>query len=222
MRFNTGLKFFGLCTLIAAFMMLAAVSMVAAEEEKKMEEDKEPIRVLMSTTLGDITIELNLEKAPISVANFLNYVDKGYYEGTVFHRVISNFMIQGGGFTPDMVQKKVDPPIANEWQNGLKNMTGTIAMARRNEPNSATSQFYINVKDNHALDQPRGGAAYAVFGKVVEGMKVVEKIKMAKTGVSGGHRDVPVEPIIVNKVVRLDKDGKPIENKAAADSTKKE
>ncbi|MCH8968761.1 MAG: peptidylprolyl isomerase [Planctomycetes bacterium] len=160
----------------------------------------------METTLGDIVLRLDAEKAPISVLNFHQYVTSGYYNGTIFHRVIGNFMIQGGGFTEDM-SKKTDgllPGIENEWKNGLKNETGTIAMARLGgQPNSATSQFFINVKDNTALDQARDGAAYAVFGRVIEGMDTVNKIKAVETKTNAKPRmaNVPVETIVIKSVV---------------------
>jgi len=136
-------------------------------------------RVKMETTLGDIVLELDAEKAPISVDNFLHYAESGFYNGTIFHRVVSDFMIQGGGFTPEMQEKQegLRPPIRNEWRNGLKNVRGAIAMARTAQADSATAQFFINVVDNPRLDAPRDGAAYAVFGKVVEGMDVVDKIR---------------------------------------------
>jgi peptidyl-prolyl cis-trans isomerase A (cyclophilin A)/peptidyl-prolyl cis-trans isomerase B (cyclophilin B) len=162
------------------------------------------VYVLMDTTKGDIVLELNREKAPVSVANFLSYADKAFYDGTIFHRVISGFMIQGGGFTTDMKQKVTDGPIKNEWQNGLKNARGTIAMARTNAPDSATCQFFINVVDNANLDQPiSGGAGYCVFGKVVAGMAAVDAIKAVPTGMTGGMRDVPKETVTIEKVSRL-------------------
>ena len=155
----------------------------------------EPIAyVLMTTSMGDILIELNGLKAPITVANFLSYADKGFYDGTIFHRIISNFMIQGGGMTPDMTKKTTDPPIKNEWRNGLKNTRGTIAMARTSAPDSATAQFFINVNDNANLDVARGGAAYAVFGKVVAGMDVVEKIRTVDTAGSRPTATFPSRP----------------------------
>jgi cyclophilin family peptidyl-prolyl cis-trans isomerase len=167
--------------------------------------------VVMETSMGPIVLELDREKAPISVANFLAYVDKGFYDETIFHRVIGTFMIQGGGFTTDLVQKETDKPIKNEWQNGLKNMRGTIAMARTPVPDSATSQFFINVVDNPVLDQPRGGAAYAVFGKVIGGMQTVDRIKAVPTGTKtattpGGKvpfQDVPLEAVVIRKVTRV-------------------
>ena len=161
------------------------------------------VYVILKTNLGDITLELNGDKAPISTKNFLTYTDKKFYDGTIFHRVISNFMIQGGGFTPDMTQKKTDATIKNEWQNGLKNTKGTVAMARLGgQADSASSQFFINVGENTFLDQPRDGAGYAVFGRVVEGMDTVEKIKGVKTGVKNGMQDVPVEPVVMQEVRR--------------------
>jgi FKBP-type peptidyl-prolyl cis-trans isomerase/cyclophilin family peptidyl-prolyl cis-trans isomerase len=167
--------------------------------------------VTLETTLGDIVLELDGEKAPISTANFLKYVDSGYYNGTIFHRVISNFMIQGGGFTPEMSKKSegLQPPIKNEWQNGLKNLRGTIAMARTRAPDSATAQFYINVVDNGMLDQPRSGAAYAVFGKVVEGMTTVDSIRNTKVikhpKYPGPQPVTPEEPVII-KAVKVTRD----------------
>jgi len=165
----------------------------------------EPIAyVLMTTSMGDILIELDGLKAPITVANFLSYADKGFYDGTIFHRVISNFMIQGGGMTADMTKKTTDAPIKNEWRNGLKNVRGSIAMARLGgRPDSATAQFFINVKDNSSLDMARDGAAYAVFGKVVAGMDVVEKIRTVDTGMKKGSRDVPIETIMIEKVRQI-------------------
>ncbi|MHC5112910.1 MAG: peptidylprolyl isomerase [Planctomycetota bacterium] len=162
--------------------------------------------VRMTTNKGDIVIRLNVGKAPISVANFIAYTKRGFYDGTVFHRVIPNFMIQGGGFTPELV-KKPDTAggIKNEWQNGLKNTTGTIAMARLGQqPDSATCQFFINVKDNPSLDLPRDGAGYAVFGRVIEGMETVEAIRVAPTRRQGAHGNVPIEPVIIEKVVVID------------------
>lgn len=198
----------GLTTLAIMFAAsaFAAFAQSASPPEKPAEtpaEQPKLIHVLMTTSKGDIVIELNREKAPISVDNFLSYVDKKFYDGTIFHRVMPNFMIQGGGFTADMQQKPTDAPIKNEWQNGLKNMRGTIAMARTNAPDSATSQFFINVVDNAALDQPRGGAAYAVFGKVVAGMNAVDAIKVVPTTSKAGHQNVPVETVTITKVERI-------------------
>jgi cyclophilin family peptidyl-prolyl cis-trans isomerase len=160
-------------------------------------------KVRLETTMGDIVIELNQKAAPVTTENFLRYAGQGFYNGTVFHRVIQNFMIQGGGFTADMQKKKTRPPIINEAANGLKNDRGTIAMARTNDPNSATSQFFINLKNNDFLNYVKGkNPGYAVFGRVVEGMDVVDKIAAVKTTVRNGMRDVPVEPIVI-KSARL-------------------
>lgn len=158
--------------------------------------------VVLTTSLGVIKIELNAEKAPISSENFLTYVDDGHYDGTIFHRVIPNFMIQGGGMLPDMSQKPTRDPIKNEADNGLENDRGTIAMARTQVTDSATSQFFINLKDNAALDHGTQGFGYAVFGKVVEGMDIVDKIAAVPTGRNGPHGDVPTEPVVITSAVR--------------------
>ncbi len=157
----------------------------------------------LHTSLGDIGLELDAEKAPATVENFLTYAKDGFFDGTIFHRVIENFMIQGGGMIADMSQKTTRAPIKNEADNGLKNTTGTIAMARTNDPHSATAQFFINVSDNeflnHRSPSPQGWG-YAVFGKVVSGMEVVEKIKAVKTGRRGSHDDVPEETVTIERV----------------------
>jgi cyclophilin family peptidyl-prolyl cis-trans isomerase len=155
--------------------------------------------VLLSTSMGDIKVELYADKAPVTAKNFLDYVKAGYYNGTIFHRVIAGFMIQGGGLTADMQDKREGQkaPIKNESDNGLKNDTGTLAMARTSAPDSATSQFFINVKDNASLNGAANKPGYAVFGKVVEGMDVVKKIEQVKTGRKAGHDDVPVDPITI-------------------------
>ena len=156
--------------------------------------------VKLHTNQGVITVELDAERAPESVRNFLSYAESGHYDNTVFHRVIPGFMIQCGGFEPGMKQKETGEPIKNEADNGLKNERGSIAMARTNAPHSATAQFFINVSDNGFLDYPgQDGWGYAVFGKVTEGMDVVEKIEAAKTGQRGFHADVPVDDIIIEK-----------------------
>ncbi len=158
--------------------------------------------VLMTTSLGDILLELDGKKAPITVANFLSYADKEYYDGTIFHRVMGTFMIQGGGFTPGMAKKETDPTIKNEWRNGLKNTRGTIAMARLGgQPDSASSQFFINVVDNASLDRPqRDGAGYAVFGRVVAGMDTVDTIRVVDTGMKKGKQNVPIVTVVIEKV----------------------
>ena len=154
--------------------------------------------VLFKTSLGDIKVELDPAKAPKTVDNFLSYVRAGHYNGTVFHRVIPGFMVQGGGFTPDMQEKPTNAPIPLESRNGLKNLTGTIAMARTSDPNSATSQFFINVVDNANLDFPKpDGNGYAVFGKVVSGMDVVRKIESVPTHSDGMNQDVPRVPVVI-------------------------
>ena len=153
--------------------------------------------VVLATSLGTIKIALDRDKAPMSVDNFLQYVRSGHYDGTVFHRVIPNFMIQGGGFDADMKQKPTKPPIRNEAKNGLRNRRGTLAMARTNDPDSATSQFFINLKDNTALDYGMRNAGYAVFGEVVEGMEVVDRIAAVPTAARAPHADVPRTPVVI-------------------------
>jgi peptidyl-prolyl cis-trans isomerase A (cyclophilin A) len=158
-------------------------------------------KVRLATSAGDIVLELDRDKAPKTVDNFLQYVKAGHYDGTIFHRVIDSFMIQGGGMKPDMSEKPVRAPIPLESRSGLTNKVGTVAMARTSVPDSATSQFFINVRDNNFLDQPnaRDGQGYAVFGKVVQGMDVVEKIRTVPTASSGPHQNVPVTPVIIRK-----------------------
>ena len=181
----------------ALFVSIAAIANTATAQETKPAAPSAPttsaapVYVSMTTSKGVIYLELNAAKAPISTENFVSYTKEGFYNGTIFHRVIKTFMIQGGGFTADMKQKTTKAPISNEWQNGLPNSRGAISMARTNEPNSATSQFFINTVDNKMLDQPRGGAAYAVFGKVIKGMDVVDAIAAVPTGQSSGMGDVP-------------------------------
>ncbi|WPC06421.1 peptidylprolyl isomerase [Pseudomonas benzenivorans] len=178
---------------LAACSLLLSASLLAAENPK----------VLLSTSAGEIEIELEAEKAPISVENFLAYVDSGHYAGTQFHRVIPGFMIQGGGFDADLRQKKTRAPIKNEADNGLHNVRGTLAMARTQVRDSATSQFFINHKDNAFLDHGSRDFGYAVFGKVVRGMEVVDKIAMVPTGNRGGHQNVPREPVLILEAKRL-------------------
>ena len=159
--------------------------------------------ILMTTTVGPMTLELDADNAPKTVENFLSYVSSGFYDDTIFHRVINNFMVQGGGFTADMEQKATQAPIENEANNGLKNALGTIAMARTQDPHSATAQFFINVQDNDFLNhtgENMQGWGYAVFGKVTEGEDVLDKIRCVQTGSQAGHQDVPVEPIIIESV----------------------
>lgn len=193
------------------------------KDDKAAKEEPKLVYVNMKTSMGDIVIELNQEKAPITVKNFLSYVDKKHYDNTIFHRVISSFVIQGGGFGTDLKEKPTDKPIKNEWQNGLKNKRGTLSMARTMAPDSATSQFFINVQDNAALDQggPRyGGAAYAVFGRVISGMDVVDKIRNVPTGTkpfANGMQmqDVPTTNVVIESVTRMsDDDVKKVTDKA--------
>ncbi|HFQ13355.1 MAG TPA: peptidyl-prolyl cis-trans isomerase [Gammaproteobacteria bacterium] len=159
--------------------------------------------IKLNTSMGTIVIELDSDKAPKTAANFLQYARDGFYNGTIFHRVINNFMIQGGGMQPGMVEKQTREPIENEADNGLSNLKGTIAMARTQDPHSATAQFFINVADNtfldHSAPNPQGWG-YCVFGKVVEGMDVVEKIKDVPTGNAGYHQDVPLEDVVIESV----------------------
>ena len=158
--------------------------------------------ITIKTNYGNFSIELNEEEAPITVKNFLSYVNKGFFTGTIFHRVIDGFMIQGGGFEKDMTEKKTDAPIKNEANNGLKNLPYTIAMARTSVPDSATSQFFINVANNSFLDYPgQDGAGYCVFGKVVDGTDVIDNIGKVATGSTGGHQDVPAEAIMIEEVL---------------------
>ena len=160
--------------------------------------------IRFETSLGNFTIELYEKDAPVTTQNFLAYVDAGHFDDTVFHRVIPGFVIQGGGMTADMRQKTTRAPIRNEADNGIKNRRGTLSMARTNDPHSATSQFFVNLVDNAFLDPGRGGAGYAVFGCVIEGMDVVDRIAQAKTGNKGGHQDVPIEPIVVKSATRVE------------------
>ena len=164
--------------------------------------------VELETTMGNIVIELNQEKAPNTVANFLEYVKSGHYDGTIFHRVIDGFMVQGGGMDANMTEKSTNAPIQNEADNGLKNEVGTIAMARTSDPHSATAQFFINVKDNSFLNfsgkNPQGWG-YAVFGKVTEGMDIVNKIKGVPTGKYGFHADVPTTPVVITHAKVIEK-----------------
>ncbi len=178
----------GLCILPAH----AASSSSATKGKMKM--------VKLHTNKGTITLQLDAEKAPLTVKNFLDYVNSGFYSNTIFHRVIPNFMIQGGGFEPGMKQKPTNAPVKNEAANGLKNDVYTIAMARTSDPHSATAQFFINVKNNSFLDYPgQDGWGYCVFGKVVEGSDVIDAIAKVKTGRSGFHQDVPTEDVIITK-----------------------
>jgi cyclophilin family peptidyl-prolyl cis-trans isomerase len=183
-------------------MVLGIVAIAAAAAGARAAEGGNPV-VLMKTSMGDIKIELDKAKAPVTVDNFLGYVNDKFYDGTTFHRVIPAFMIQGGGFDKDMTQKKTKAPIKNEAGNGLKNTIGTIAMARTSDPNSATAQFFINTKDNAFLDHKNDtaqGYGYAVFGKVVDGMDVVKKIEQVQTTTKMPYENVPVTPVVIESV----------------------
>ena len=179
--------------------LLAALLCCAMQSSHSLTQGKKNM-VKLHTNHGTITLKLDAEKAPNTVKNFLEYVNNGFYDNTIFHRVIDSFMIQGGGFEPGMQQKKVNAPIKNEAANGLSNDTYTIAMARTSDPHSATAQFFINTKDNDFLNYPgQDGWGYCVFGKVVEGTEVVDAIRKVKTGNSSGHQDVPLEDVIITK-----------------------
>lgn len=189
------MKSFSLLRRTGAFLLLT-LALVATEAPAQ-----EATRVVMKTSMGDIHLELYPDQAPASVENFLEYAQSGFYDGTIFHRVISHFMIQGGGFTPDMQKKGTREPIPNESNNGLSNRRGTIAMARLPQPHSATAQFFINVQNNMNLDHKGGNQwGYAVFGKVTEGLDVVDDIRYVQTASKPPFSDVPVEPVIIEQV----------------------
>lgn len=183
--------------LISTLLLLGLLSSFSYAEQNNPQ-------IVMKTNLGNITLELFPEQAPETVKNFLNYVDGGFYEGTIFHRTIAGFMIQGGGFTVDMTRKDTQDAIKNESNNGLSNTQGTISMARTNHPHSATSQFFINTVNNRNLDARGNRFGYAVFGRVTEGMDLAIRISRSATEPKAGHRDVPRQPIIIEKVERLD------------------
>ena len=185
--------------LILSTLLCISATLTFATEIKMPETSS---KIKLTTTLGSIIVQLNTEKAPVSSANFLTYVNEGFYNGTIFHRVIKDFMAQGGGFDTAFKQKEVHASIKNEADNGLKNSRGTLAMARTNDPNSATAQFFINLKDNAFLDHTSptsSGWGYAVFGEVVEGMDVVDEMAKQATGNRGGHQDVPKTDIVIEK-----------------------
>lgn len=198
-----------LLALVAVLLALAGLSAMKQKPQKTEDPISQggPIMVKLETSKGDIVLELDGEKAPKTTENFLAYVKEGFYDGTLFHRVIDNFMIQGGGFDEAMNQKETHDPVENEADNGLKNEAYTIAMARTQDPHSATAQFFINVKDNTFLDHTAPntrGWGYAVFGKVVEGKEVVDAIKTVATGNAGFHQDVPIEPVVIVKATVID------------------
>ena len=206
-------KYLGLgMVMVLSVLVLTGVSFIAGCNKEEVTQDKQiseetekmeakPTRVKMETNMGDMIIELNAEAAPVTVKNFLDYVEEGFYDGTIFHRVIANFMIQGGGLTPDMKGKEAHEPIINEASNGLKNERGTIAMARTSHPDSASSQFFINHRANPNLNYSgESNPGYAVFGKVVEGIEVVDKIAAVNTTSKGPYRDVPAETVMIKSV----------------------
>ena len=185
----------------ALALLIIGLTAPTQAQETQAASDAKPVKVVMETSKGTIELELDPAKAPVTVANFVNYAKAGHYDGLIFHRVIPGFMIQGGGYTPDMEQKQTQAPIKLESNNGLKNVRGSIAMARTSDPNSATSQFFINVKDNANLDYPSfDGNGYTVFGKVTKGLEVVDAIVAVDTTRKGGHGDVPVEPVLIKSV----------------------
>lgn len=189
--------------------LIVTSGLVLHAEDKKPADNSKPlkgkVKAIIETSKGNIELELDADKAPVTVKNFVNYVNKGFYEGTIFHRVIPGFMIQGGGFSADMQQKNTDAPIQCESKNGLKNTKGAIAMARTSDPHSATAQFFINVKDNANLDYPSfDGWGYAVFGKVTKGQDVADAIVGVPTTRKGPLSDVPAEPITIKKVTIQD------------------
>jgi peptidyl-prolyl cis-trans isomerase B (cyclophilin B) len=192
--------------IITMVLTLCFTCPALADNNPPAKQTESKPQVKMETSKGTIIIELNTQKAPITSDNFIAYVKSGFYDNTIFHRVIRNFMIQGGGFTEDMQQKSNRPPIQNEADNGLKNNNGTIAMARTNDPHSATSQFFINVKDNTPLNhRSKTGQSwgYCVFGRVIKGMEVVRAIENVATGVKAGHRDVPLKPVMIKRMTMI-------------------
>lgn len=195
-------------TTIFAVFAFAACNAEAADPKPGAAPAKNPI-VEIKTSLGSIKAEIFADKSPISAKNFMDYVEAKFYDGTIFHRVIPNFMVQGGGFDKTMKQKDTRSPIKNEASNGLSNQTATLAMARTNDPNSATAQFFINTVDNKRLDYTGApgpmGAGYAVFGKVIGGMEVVGKISAVKTGMANGMGDVPTTPVVIESIRKVDK-----------------
>jgi cyclophilin family peptidyl-prolyl cis-trans isomerase len=183
-----------------AFATDAKAPLNSQSKRKDTKVNAAVVSLNLKTNMGDIKIELDKEKAPKTVENFVQYANDKFFDKTVFHRVMDGFMIQGGGFTENMVQKPTRAPIENEGKNGLKNLRGTLAMARTNDPNSATAQFFINLVDNDFLNASPGNAGYAVFGKVVSGMDVVDKIAAVKTGNAGMHQNVPVKAVVIESL----------------------
>ena len=207
MRLHNGILVFALCAIIVSLCLTGVVAQemkkptqTKIETEKKPVEPGETVLVRVETNLGPFVMELYTDKAPITVKNFLKYVETKFYDGTTFHRVIPDFMVQGGGFTPEMVKKETGKPIENEAKNGLNNMKYTVAMARTGEINSATSQFFINLKDNKLLDHGVRDYGYAVFGKVIEGGDVVDTIAAVKTTAKGNLSNVPAKPVVIKSI----------------------
>jgi len=204
-------KFFFFVTILLAVLVLIGTPSAGSAAPKNP-------RVRLATNLGNIDLELDVAKAPLTVTNFVKYVDNGFYNGTIFHRVIPGFMIQGGGFTSGMTEKPTGPKLRNEADNGLKNVAGTIAMARTPDPHSASAQFFINTVDNPNLDhrsKTEQGWGYAVFGKVIAGMAVVKKIEAVQTATAGFHQNVPVNDVIIRKAYRLRSNQSPTKAPAA-------
>ncbi len=183
--------------LLSQFILLCCAAGAATLAEATKQRN---IHVQIQTNYGNITLELYPKQAPATVANFLKYAESGFYDDTIFHRVIPGFVVQGGGFDKNMIQKKTNPPIVNESDNGLKNKRGTLSMARTTMPDSATSQFFINLKDNPSLDFQPGRPGYAVFAKIIDGMDVVDEMAKVKTGNHGFHENVPAKPIIITRI----------------------
>lgn len=208
MRLRTGIAACIVCALVVSSGFAAGAQEVKEVPKKKIEKIAEKIpakqgevvMVSVETNLGPFKMELYKDKAPMTVENFLNYAEKKFYDGTTFHRVIPNFMIQGGGFTDKMVKKETGPPIKNEAKNGLKNLKYTVAMARTNVVDSATSQFFINLKGNDFLDHTAENYGYAVFGKVIEGTQVIDKIAQVSTTTKGQYQNVPAKPVIIKSI----------------------
>jgi cyclophilin family peptidyl-prolyl cis-trans isomerase len=200
---NSKLWFYGLLTVVVLAYGCGEETNKAKADKKIVNSERNIVKsqsnvVKLETSMGNIVIELNDQAAPVTVRNFLGYIEAGFYDGTIFHRVIPGFMIQGGGLTPQMIRKKTLDPIINEAKNGLSNKRGTIAMARSDNPNSATAQFFINHRDNDVLDyMDDNQPGYAVFGKVIEGMDVVDAIASVETTTRGGMDDVPVKPVVI-------------------------
>lgn len=199
------------------YLLITFTSLILLISSANAADDFSKKRIQLETSEGNIVLELDITRAPLSVLNFIKYVKSGFYDGTIFHRVIKSFMIQGGGFTQELTRKKPNAPILNEADNGLKNLRGTIAMARTNDPHSATAQFFINVTDNPFLDHsektPRGWG-YTVFGHVIKGMAVVDKIRNQRTGPNGPFRsDVPIKTVIIHKAILLGETTKPTTTK---------